>query len=174
MDSFKKFSEDRLLDRFKLLISLKDECISEKDYLRAINVWNTLKKKTMGDYHDLYFKTDVLLLTDVFEKFVNTCLEYYGLVSCHYFSGHGLSWDSMLKIPEVELEITSDIDMYLFVEKGMRGGISYIAKRYSKASNKYIQSYDDNKPSKYIIYLDSSNLYVGQRVNIYLIVNLNG
>ena len=59
MDSFKKFSEDRLLDRFKLLISLKDECISEKDYLRAINVWNTLKKKTMGDYHDLYFKTDV-------------------------------------------------------------------------------------------------------------------
>ena len=56
----------------------------------------------------------------------------------------------------------------------MRGGISYIAKRFSKASNKYIPSYDDNKPSKYIIYLDSSNLYVGQRVNIYLTVNLNG
>ena len=80
----------------------------------------------------------------------------------------------MLKIPKVELEITSDIDMQLFVEKGMRGGISYIAKRFSKASNKYIPSYDDNKPSKYIIYLDSSNLYVGQRVNIYLTVNLNG
>ena len=115
-----------------------------------------------------------MLLTDVFEKFINTCLEYYGLVPCHYFSGPGLSWDSMLKIPKVELEITSDIDMYLFVEKGMRGGISYIAKRFSKASNKYIPSYDDNKPSKYIIYLDSSNLYVGQRVNIYLTVNLNG
>ena len=100
-----------------------------------------------------------MLLPDVFGKFINTCLEYYGLVPCHYFSGPGLSWDSILKIPEVELELTSGIDMYLFVEKGMRGGISYIAKRFSKASNKYIKSYGDNKPSKYIIYLDENNLY---------------
>ena len=90
----------------------------------------------MGDYHDLYLKTDIWLLIDVFEKFVNMCLEYYGLDTCHYFSSPGLSWDAMLKTTEIELELILVIDMHLFTEKGMRGGISYIAKRYSKANNK--------------------------------------
>ena len=84
---------------------------------------------TMDDYHDFYLKTDVLLLADVFEKFINTCLEYYGLDSCHYFNSTGLSWDVMLKMTTIELELISDIDMYLLIEKGLRGGISYIAKR---------------------------------------------
>ena len=83
----------------------------------------------MGDYHDFYLKTDVLLLADVFEKFINTCLEYYGLGSCHCFNSPGLSWDVMLKMTTIELELISDIDMYLFIEKGLRGGISYIVKR---------------------------------------------
>ena len=91
---------------------------------------------TMSNYHDLYLKTDVLLLADAFEKFINTCLEFYGLDSCHYFSSPGLSWDAMLKMTEIELELISVIDMHLLIEKGMRGGISYIAKRYSKANNK--------------------------------------
>ena len=52
--------------------SLKDECINEKDYLHAINIWNVFKMNTMDDYHDLYLKTNVLLLADVFEKFINT------------------------------------------------------------------------------------------------------
>ena len=65
---------------------LKEKCISEKDYSQASNVWNKFKMNTMGDYHDLYLKTDVLLLTDLFEKFINTCLEYYGLDPCYYFS----------------------------------------------------------------------------------------
>ena len=111
------------------------------------------------DYHDLYLKTDILLLTDVFEKFINTCLEYYGLDFCHYFSSSGLSWDAVLQITEIELELISDIHMYLFVEKRMRGGIFYIAKRFSKANNKYIQSYDYKKPSKYITFLNASDLY---------------
>ena len=90
----------------------------------------------MGDYHDLYLKTDVLLLADVFEKFINTCLDYYGLDPCHYFSSPGLSWDAILKKIEIELELISDIDVHLFIEKGMRGGVSYIAKRFSKVNNK--------------------------------------
>ena len=57
--------------------SLKDESITEKDYLHVIDVWNMLKEKTMGGYHDFYLKTDVLLLVDVYEKYINTCLEYY-------------------------------------------------------------------------------------------------
>ena len=103
MHSFQKFSEDKLPDRCELFSSLKDECISEKDYLHAINVWNTFKINTMGDYHDLYLNTDVLLLAYVFKKFTDTCLEYYGLDLCHYFSSPGLSWDAMLKMTGVEL-----------------------------------------------------------------------
>ena len=115
--------------------------------------------KTMGDYHDLYLKTDVLLLTDVFEKFIKTCLNYYGLDLCHYFSSPGLSWDAMLKMTGIELELISNIDVHLFIEKGMRGGISYIAKRHSKANNKYTENYDDDKESVFIMYLDANNLY---------------
>ena len=102
----------------------------------------------MGDYHDLYLKTDVLLLADVLQTFIGVRLEYYWLDPCHYFSSPGVSWDVMLKMTGLELELISHIDMYLFVEKGMRGGISYIAKRYSKANDKYMKSNDNNKPSK--------------------------
>ena len=100
----------------------------------------------MGDYDDHYLKKDVLLLVDVFEKFIATCSKYYGLNPCHYFSSPGLSWDAMLKTTSVKLEKISDIDKYLFIEKGLRGGISYIAKRYAKANNKYMNDYDPKKP----------------------------
>ena len=83
----------------------------------------------MGDYHDHYFKKVALLLADVFKKFIKTCLKYYELDPCHYFSSPGLRWDAMLKMTDVKLEKISDIDKYLFIEKGSRGGISYIAKR---------------------------------------------
>ena len=121
----------------------------------------------MGDYHDHYLKKDVLLLADVFEKFIDMCLKFYGLDPCHYFSSPGLSWDAMLKMTGVKLEKISDIDKYLFIEKGLRGGISYIAKRYSEANNKYMKNYDPTKPSKYISYLDMNNLY-GWTVSGYL------
>ena len=104
----------------------------------------------MGDYHDHYLKKDVLLLVDVFEKFIDTCLKYYGLDPCHYFSSPGSSWDAMLQMTDRELEKISDNDKYLFIEKGLRAGISYIAKRYAKASNKYMNDYDPKKPSTFI------------------------
>ena len=113
---------------------------------------------TMGDYHDLYLMADILLLADVFEKFISTCLYYYRLDPCHYFRGPGLSWDAMLKMTGIELDLISDNDMHLFVKKGIRGGIYYIAKRYSKA-NKYMESYDSSEESKFIEYLDANNLY---------------
>ena len=101
----------------------------------------------MGEYHDLHLKTDVLLLCDVFEKFIKTCLEYYCLDPTYYFSSPGLSWDAMLKMTGKKLEKIHDIDVHLFIEKGMRGGISCISKRYAKA--------DDNT----IMYRDADNLY---------------
>ena len=113
----------------------------------------------MGDYHDRYLRKDVLLLADVFERFINICLKFYGLDPCHYFSSPGLSWDAMLKMTGVKLKKTFEIDMYLFIKKGLRGAVSYIAKRYSKANNKYMKDSDPTKSSKYISYLDMNNLY---------------
>ena len=158
LDSFKKFFENKLPDKCEFFSSLKDEYISEKDYQRANNVWNAFEMKTVGDYYDLYLKTNVLLLADVFEKFIKTCLDYYGSDPCHYFSSPGLSSDVMLTMTGIELEL-SDIGMHLFIEKGMRGSISYIAKRHSKANNKYTENYDDGKESVFIMYLDANNLY---------------
>ena len=130
-----------------------DGHISLKDYLTCEKIWDKFDIKDMGDYHDHYLKKDVLLLADVFEKFVDACLKFYGLGFCHYFNSPGLSWDAMLKMTGVKLEKVSDIDVYLFIEKGLRGGISYISKRYAKANNKYMNDYDSKRPSKFITYL---------------------
>ena len=94
-------------------------------------MWDKFDMKDMDDYHNHYLKKDVLFLADVFQNFINTCLKFYGLDPCHYFSSPGLSWVAMLKMTGVKLEKMSDIDKYLLVEKGLRGGISYIAKRYA-------------------------------------------
>ena len=107
------------------------------------------------------------MLPDVFEKFIDTCLKYYELDPCHYFSAPRLSWDAMLKMTGVKLEKISDIDQYLFIEKGTRIGVSYIAKRYAKANNKYMCDYDSNKPSTFITFLDKNNLY-GWAISEYL------
>ena len=113
----------------------------------------------MSDYYDVYLKTNVLLLADVFEKFVGTCLDYYGLDPCHYFNSPGLSWDAMLKMTGIEVELINEVYMDLFIETGIRGVISYITKRHSKANNKCMKCYDRGKESKYITYPDANNLY---------------
>ena len=91
MNSFENSFNEKLPNRYDFFISLKDKCISETDYLHPIDVWNTFKVNTMGNCHDLYLKTDVLLLTGAFGRFINTWLEYYGLDPCHYFISPGLS-----------------------------------------------------------------------------------
>ena len=92
--------------------------ISDDDYTHAKNVWKTFHMQTMGDCHDLYLKTGVLLLADVFENFGKKCLEYYGLDPAHYYTAPGLSWDAALKMTKVNLELLDDIELHLMVEKG--------------------------------------------------------
>ena len=159
MDSFDRFNETKLPVQQDFYSILNNEHISDEQYKHAQNVWNTFNLKTMGDYHDLYLKSDILSLADVFENFRKTCLQYYKLDPCHYFTSPGLSWDAMLKMTDIKLELMVDIDMFQFIEKGMRGGISYIANRYGKANNKYMKNYDEKAPTKYIMYLDANNLY---------------
>ena len=104
--------------------------------------------KTMKNYHDLYLKCDVSLLA-VFEKFRNSSLKNYGLCLSHSVTAAALSRDAMVNMTKVEPELTSDADMYLFFEKGMRGGVSYNSKRYRKANMTYLKSYDPKQESKH-------------------------
>ena len=159
MDSFCKFNDTELPKREYFYSLLTDENISEVDYCHAEGVWNTFNLRNMGEYHDLYLKTDILLLVDVFENFRKTCLTYYRLDPLHYVTSPGLAWDAMLKMTKINLELITDIDMQLFIEKGLRGGISYIAHRHAEANNKYMKNYDLSKVSSYISYLDANNLY---------------
>ena len=159
MDSFEKFNQTELPTKDQFYSILNDQYITDDEYNHAKKVWKTFKIKTMGEYHDLYLSSGVLLLTDVFENFRKTCMQYYKLDPCHYFTSPGLSWDAMLKMTNIKLELMTDIDMYQFIEKGMRGGVSYIVNRYGNANNKYMKEYDEKAPSKYIMYLDANNLY---------------
>ena len=112
------------------------------------------------DYHDLYLKSDILILADAFENFRKTGNEYYKLNPAHYFSCPGFAWDAMLKMTGINLELITDNDMYQMVEKGLRGGVSYIANRYSKPYTKYLSDYDKKKKERsYLMYLDVINLY---------------
>ena len=149
MNSFERFNEEKLPARKYFYISTKDEKIGDnskisdghisvKDYLTCEKIWDKFDMKNMGDYRGHYLKKDALLSADVFEKFIATCLKYYGLDPCHYFSSPGLSWDAILKMTGAKLKKISEIDKYLFIEKGLRGGISYIP-------NKYMNDYDPKK-----------------------------
>ena len=116
--------------------------------------------ENLGQYHDLYLRTDVLLLTDVFEHFRDLCLEYYGLDPAHYFTLPNFAWDAMLLKTGVEIDPLTDQEMYEMIEKGLRGGMCQVSHKEAKANNKYMgEDYDTERPSNYINYLDANNLY---------------
>ena len=141
--------------------TLYESNINHEDYYHGLNVFYKFKCKNFKDYHDLYLLTDVLLLSDVFENFRNISINDYGLDPIHYYTLPGFAWDCMLSKTKIKFELFTDEqhDMHLFVERGMRGGISVISKRYSSSNNKYMTTYDKNKDDSYIIYLDCNSLY---------------
>lgn len=159
MNDFKVFEESELPTQDKFYSNLNESGISNDEYKHAKNVWNAFNIKNMGEYHDLYLRGDVLLLTDIFEEFRKTAMTYYGLDPCHYLSLPNFAWDAMLKMTEVKLDQLTDINMYQMIEKGLRGGISMITHRHAQANNKYMKNYNESKSSSYITYLDANNLY---------------
>jgi len=159
MNSFNKFNETNLPPKSAFYSKIENENISDEDYNRAIRVWKTMKIKNLGEYHDLYLTTDVLLLADVFESFRSSAITSYKLDPVHYVSLPGFAWDALLLKTGVKLDVQYDYDMYLMIERGIRGGISVISHRHAKANNKYLSSYDKTQKSSYIIYLDANNLY---------------
>ena len=158
MDSENRFAEKQLppIEEFYVLTG---EDLSEEDYHHAQEVWKVFSIKNLGQYHDLYLLTDVLLLADIFENFRSTCHEQYGLDPAHYYTSPGLAWDAMLKKTGVELELLTDPDMHLFIENGIRGGVSMIGKKYSVANNPYVAGYDSASANIFLAYLDANNLY---------------
>ena len=124
VDSYEKFKHPSLPEKKYFYSSLKDGKrdrsnghISDEQYQHLQNVWDTFNFNTFEDFHNHYLKKDVLLLADVFEKFIFTCLKYYDLDPCHYFIAPGLSWDAMLKMTGVTLEKISDPDNTCFLNK---------------------------------------------------------
>ena len=159
MTGFDKLAVNELPSKKDFYSKLDDTSISYEQYEHAQNVWTEFRCKTMRDYHDLYLKTDVLLLADVMENYRDVCIKKYGLDPLWYYTAPGLAWDAALKISEIKLELLTNPDMYLMVEAGIRGWISTITKRYAKANNKYMNKYDHEKESSFILYLDANNLY---------------
>ena len=135
------------------------ENISEIDYTHANNVFKKFNINNLGEYHDLYVRSDTLLLADIFENFRQSCLENYELDPAYFVSLPGLAWQACLKKTNVELELLTDYDMLLMVEEGIRGGICHAVQRYAYANNKYMNDYDKKKKPSYIQYLDTTNLY---------------
>ena len=135
------------------------ENISQTDYAHANNVFKKFNINNSGEYHDLYVRSDTLLLADIFENFRQSCLKIYELDPAHFVSLPGLAWQACLKKTNVELELLTDYDMLLMVEEGIRGGICHAIQRYAKANNKYMKDYDKKKKPSYIQYLDANNLY---------------
>ena len=159
VSSKEKLAETQLPPKDQFYSKLNDEEISDDDYHHALNVWQTFGCKTIRDYHNLYLKSDVLLLADVFENFRKTCLKHYNLDPAHYYTSPGLAWDACLKETGQELELLHDYDMLMMFEKGIRGGMTHISKRYAEANNKYMKDFNPDKPSSFIQYLDANNLY---------------
>ena len=122
-------------------------------------MFKEFKFKNLGDYHDFHVQSDKLLLADVFENFRNRCIEIYEFDPAHFLSAPGLAWQACLKKTEIKLELLTDINMLLMVEKGIRGGICHAIHRYAKTNNKYIKNYDRNIISSYLLYLDANSLY---------------
>ena len=161
MDDFEKFKKQSLPKKTSFFSRLKQEKISDEDFFHAQKVWEEFELKNMGDYHDLYLKTDVLLLADVLENFRNLCEKHYELDPAHFYTVPGLSWDAMRKITGIKLDLFEEgqIDMLLMIEKGIRGGISNVFKKYAKANNRFMKNFDPAEKSSFIVYLDANNLY---------------
>ena len=133
--------------------------VSSEDYEHACKVWREFKINNLGEYHDLYIKTDTILLANVFEALREVCLRNYDLDPAHFYTAPGLAWKACLKKTRIRLELLLDPDMLLMFEQGIRGEITQAIHRWARANNPYMESYNPNEKTKYLQYLDANNLY---------------
>ena len=159
MDDWKKLNETSLREKKDFYSHVNMEDITDADYTHAKRVFKDFEIKKIGKYHDLYIKSDTLLVDDVFNNFRNMCLEINGLDPPHFLSAPRLKWQATLKKTKVKLDLLTNIYMLLMVEKGIRVGICHAIHRYVEANNKYMEDYDKNKESLYLKYWYVNNIY---------------
>ena len=147
-----KFNEEVLPCREAFFNDLTASHVSDDDYEHARKVYNHFKCKNMGEYSDLYLATDVLLLTHIFENFRRLAKSMYDLDVCHYFTAPGMSWDAMLKVTGIELDILTDIEKFEFI-------IHNSNIKEAIANNKDMKNYDEKASAVHLEYYDANNLY---------------
>ena len=154
IDDFTRYDETLLPKRKYFYSNLSMNTISKEEYKFAKNLWKIFEMKNLGEYSDFYNLLDTSLLADAFQKFRKVMKMTHGLESCHFFSIPGLTLYAALKYTNVKLEMIKDVDMYQMLEKGIRGGINGVMKRFSKANNEFIENFDPNVEKSYLIHLD--------------------
>ena len=160
INSWDRFNRTQLPPISAFYSNLNMSSISEEDYQHAQRVWKEFGIHNLGDYHDLYLRTDVVLLANVYEAFRDTCLKHYKLDPAHFYTSPGLAWKACLKCTGIKLELLTDPDMLLMFELGIRGGITQAVPKYASANNKYMGDRSNPKSeSSYLQYLDANNLY---------------
>ena len=159
MNNWVKFDDTSVTSKEAFHSELNEEGISDVNYAHVQKSWEVFKIEKMGEYHHLHVQWNTLLLADVFENFRDKCIEIYELDPAHFLSAPGLAWQACLKKTGVKLELLTDYDILLMVEKSIRGGICQVIYRCAKAYNKYMSNHDKRKIISYLMYLDANNLY---------------
>ena len=160
MSSWDKFAESQLPPKKAFYSNLNMSNISDNVYQHVQKVWSAFSIRDLGEYHNLYLKTDVILLVNMFEAVRDTCLEHYKLDPAHFYTSPGLAWEACLKKTGIKLELLTDPDILLMFECGIRGGITQAVHRYAKANNKYMaDKFNPKEESSFLQYLDANNLY---------------
>ena len=155
-----RFNETQLSPIDAFYSNLNMSSIREEDYQHAQRVCEEFGIHNLGDYHDLYLRTDVVLLENVYEAFRDTCLKHYKLDPAHFYTSPGLAWKACLKRTGIKLELLTDSDMLLMFEQGIRSGITQAVRKYASANNKYMgDKFNPNEDTTYLQYLDANNLY---------------
>ena len=142
---WERFDETSLPEKEVFYSSLNMEDITNVDHRHAKRVFKKFNNKNLGNYHDLYVQRVTLFLADVFENFRNKCIEIYELDPAQFLSAPGLAWQACLIKKEAKLELLTNNDMLLMIEKEIRSGIYHLIHRYAKANNKYMKNYDQSK-----------------------------
>ena len=160
MDSMEKFKENHLPSKEEFFNDLSKKEISDEDFQFVHQLWKTFNLKNLGELHDLYMETDTLLLADVFQNYRQVIMKNYGLDPAHFYTAPALSWSAGLKYTNAKLEIPEDIDMHIFLDRGLRGGISMVANHIARANNKLMNEfYDPETQQSFIKFVDANNLY---------------
>ena len=160
VNSWDRFEETQLPPISAFYSNLTMSSISEEDYQHAQRVWKEFGIHNLGNYHNLYLRTDVVLLANVYEAFRDACQKHYKLNPVHFYTSPGLAWKACLKRTGIKLELLTDPDMLLMFEWGIRGGITQAVRKYASANNKYMgDRFNPKSESSYLQYLDANNLY---------------